>query len=202
MNYDSYGIVRNRCPSNNLSPCLRYFPLLVLPVVPVLFDYALAPRKRLVKNLNISAGAEAGLDVEISSTTAEVVLALRVLEGCCLLYSGCRTTASQHAAVSVLTSFSSRIFPVLHARILFGFWGPSLYHNISPRCTHTSIHLHTRKSSMLSLISDVREKQEVIDLFLAGGSPVQSACLDGLLAIMLESPSNQKVCICTFQRMQ
>ncbi|KAG0590358.1 hypothetical protein KC19_1G093100 [Ceratodon purpureus] len=104
-----------------------------LQVVPVLFDYALAPRKRLAKNLGIVGAAEAGSDVESAPTTAEVTVALRVLEGCCLLYSGCRATASQHAAVS-----------------------------------------------------------ELIDFFLAGGPSVQSTCLDGLLAVMLDSPPNQK----------
>ncbi|KAG0613637.1 hypothetical protein M758_6G117800 [Ceratodon purpureus] len=72
-----------------------------LQVVPVLFDYTLAPRKRLAKNLSNVAAAEAASDVESAPTTAEVTVALRVLEGCCLLYSGCRATASQHAAVSV-----------------------------------------------------------------------------------------------------
>ncbi|KAG0585913.1 hypothetical protein KC19_2G049000 [Ceratodon purpureus] len=106
-----------------------------LQVVPVLFDYTLAPRKRLAKNLSIlTPGAQAASsDVESSPTSVEVALGLRVLEGCCLLYNGCRTTASRHAAVS-----------------------------------------------------------ELIDLFLAGGPSVQSHCLDGLLALMLESSSNQK----------
>lgn len=104
-----------------------------LQVVPVLFDHTLAPRKRIAKNLNVLGAPEAGSEVESAPTTSEVALALRVLEGCCLLYSGCRSTASQHAAVS-----------------------------------------------------------ELIDFFLAGGSSVQSTCLDGLLAVMLDSPPNQK----------
>lgn len=37
--------------------------------------------------------------------------------------------------------------------------------------------------------------QELIDFFLAGGPAVQSACLDGLLAIMLDSSTNQKVSV-------
>ena len=74
--------------------------------MPVLFDYTLAPRKRLAKNLSILTGAQAGSDVESSPTSVEVALGLRVLEGCCLLYSGCRTIASQHAAVLVFSSLS------------------------------------------------------------------------------------------------
>jgi len=85
-----------------------------LAVVPVLFGYTLAPRKRLAKNLSIRSGAEADSAVESSPTSAEVALALRVLEGCCLLYSGCRAHASQHAAVSVFSSFSALHFLFLH----------------------------------------------------------------------------------------
>lgn len=77
-----------------------YQCLVGLPVVPVLFDYTLAPRKRLAKNLDTLAGGEAGSFME-SSRTVEVALALRVLEGCCLVSSACRTTASEHGAVSV-----------------------------------------------------------------------------------------------------
>lgn len=104
-----------------------------LQIVPVLFDYTLAPRKRVAKNLDVLVGAEAGFDMESSPTTVEVTLALRVLEGCCLVSSGCRATASDHSAVS-----------------------------------------------------------ELIDFFLAGRPAVQSASLDGLLAVMLDSPANQK----------
>jgi hypothetical protein len=35
--------------------------------------------------------------------------------------------------------------------------------------------------------------QELINLFLAGASQVQKACLDCLLAVMLDSSTNQKV---------
>lgn len=81
--------------------CYQCLAFLILSVVPVLFDYTLAPRKRVAKNLDTFVGAEAGSDMESYPTTVEVAIALRVLEGCCLVSSGCRTTASEHSAVSV-----------------------------------------------------------------------------------------------------
>lgn len=84
--------------------CYVLIDALMLAVVPVLFDYTLAPRKRVAKNLDVLVGAEAGFDMESSPTTVEVTLALRVLEGCCLVSSGCRATACDHSAVSVISS--------------------------------------------------------------------------------------------------
>lgn len=81
---------------------MMYALVVMVPVVPVLFDYTLAPRKRLAKNLSVLTGPQAGSDVESTPTGVEVALGLRVLEGCCLLYSGCRATASHYAAVSVI----------------------------------------------------------------------------------------------------
>ncbi|CAK9219305.1 unnamed protein product [Sphagnum troendelagicum] len=103
-----------------------------LQVVPVLFEHTLVPHKWAVKNPDLSA-TDACTEVESPPSTSELTLALRVLEGCCLLDTASQTIASQYSAVS-----------------------------------------------------------ELINLFLAGASQVQKACLDCLLALMLDSSTNQK----------
>ena len=50
----------------------------------------------------------------------------------------------------------------------------------------------------LQMASGTWVNQELIDFFLAGGPAVQTACLDGLLAIMLDSSTNQKVSVLLF----
>lgn len=97
--------------------------------MPVLFDHTLAPRKRIAKNLNVLGAPEAGSEVESAPTTSEVALALRVLEGCCLLYSACRSTASQHAAVSVNFLLSSFHLTVSYdgMKSFFWSWGSLTY---------------------------------------------------------------------------
>ncbi|CAM6084760.1 unnamed protein product [Calypogeia fissa] len=99
-----------------------------LQVVPVLFEHALAPLKSEVVN-NIVVG---------SPSKGEIGLALRILEGCCLLDTGSRKLASRYAAAKVLMA-----------------------------------------------------------LLLSGEPPEQIACLDALLAVLLDSTSNQK----DFERM-
>jgi hypothetical protein len=71
-----------------------------LQVVPVLFEHTLVPHKWAVKNPDLSA-ADARTEVESPPSTSELTLALRVLEGCCLLDTASQTIASQYSAVSV-----------------------------------------------------------------------------------------------------
>jgi hypothetical protein len=69
-------------------------------VVPVLFEHTLVPHKWAVKNPDLSA-TDAHTEVESPPSTSELTLALRVLEGCCLLDTASQTIASQYSAVSV-----------------------------------------------------------------------------------------------------
>lgn len=61
----------------------------------------MAPKKHIAKTPDALAVADVVTEMESPPSSVEVALALRVLEGCCLLYSACRTTASHHSAVSV-----------------------------------------------------------------------------------------------------
>eukprot|EP01018_Ginkgo_biloba_P012694 Gb_01116 [translate_table: standard] len=73
----------------------------VLLVVPVLFEHSLSPPKNvLVFNLDHNA-REDPQHITSPPTDCEVVLALRVLEGCCLLDRDSRTVAHQHMAIKV-----------------------------------------------------------------------------------------------------
>ncbi|OAY64685.1 uncharacterized protein LOC109727612 [Ananas comosus] len=103
-----------------------------LQVIPVLFQNTLHPRK---ENPDVTLNHIFGVEpVKITSppTDSEVALALRVLEGCCLLHSGSAALAYKYKAVKVLVNILSN-----------------------------------------------------------RGIPEQEACLDALIALMLESSSNQ-----------
>ncbi|BFG22003.1 hypothetical protein CerSpe_082770 [Prunus speciosa] len=103
-----------------------------LQVVPVLFQNSLKDAEdEIVRNLDHIFGVEP-LKITSPSSDSEVSLALRVLEGCCLLHPDSAVLAHQHKAIQVLM-------------------------NILP----------TR------------------------GVIEQSACLDALIAIMLDSSANQ-----------
>ncbi|WCJ32660.1 hypothetical protein M5689_014070 [Euphorbia peplus] len=103
-----------------------------LQVVPVLFRHSLKEVEDCkVESLNHIFGVQP-LKIDGASTAAEVAIALRVLEGCCLLHTESTMLAHRHKAIQVL--------------------------------------LH---------ILSVR------------GASEQGACLDALIAIMLDSSSNQ-----------
>ncbi|RXI08102.1 hypothetical protein DVH24_014668 [Malus domestica] len=103
-----------------------------LQVVPVLFRHSLNDSDdEIVRNLDHIFGVEP-LKITSPSTDSEVSLALRVLEGCCLLHPDSAVLAHQHKAIQVLM-------------------------NILPTC----------------------------------GVIEQGACLDALIAIMLDSSANQ-----------
>ncbi|XP_054811459.1 uncharacterized protein LOC129312775 [Prosopis cineraria] len=107
-----------------------------LQVVPVLFQHSLKEsgddyNDDRVANLNHIFGVEP-MKITSPSTDAEVALALRVLEGCCLLHPRSNSLAHQHKAIQVLMNI-----------------------------------LSTR------------------------GVLEQSACLDALISIMVDSPPNQ-----------
>lgn len=70
-----------------------------LQVVPVLFEHTLAPAISLPMLPSDPISFDKPLQVVSPSTDYEVALALRVLEGCCLLDIGSRHTASQHKAI-------------------------------------------------------------------------------------------------------
>ena len=102
-------------------------------VVPVLFEYTLAPKKHIAKTPDALAVADVVTEMESPPSSVEVALALRVLEGCCLLYSACRTTASHHSAVSV--RLWSLLFLVKLAfrftTVLLHFWSSNHYSGMS-----------------------------------------------------------------------
>lgn len=70
-----------------------------LQVVPVLFERSLAPAKSPPMLLSDPISFDEPLQVVSPPTDYEVALALRVLEGCCLLDKGSRNIASQHMAI-------------------------------------------------------------------------------------------------------
>ncbi|MCO5568190.1 hypothetical protein L7F22_021886 [Adiantum nelumboides] len=68
-------------------------------VVPVLFAHSLAPARSPPVLPSDPLSLEGPLQVVSPPTDYEVALALRVLEGCCLLDKGSRVLASQHMAI-------------------------------------------------------------------------------------------------------
>ncbi|KAB2595723.1 hypothetical protein D8674_031183 [Pyrus ussuriensis x Pyrus communis] len=73
-----------------------------LQVVPVLFQHSLKDSgDEIVRNLDHIFGVEP-LKITSPSTDSEVSLALRVLEGCCLLHPDSAVLAHQHKAIQVL----------------------------------------------------------------------------------------------------
>ncbi|PAN26045.1 hypothetical protein PAHAL_4G343000 [Panicum hallii] len=103
-----------------------------LQVVPVLFQNSLhQPKEDPVVTLDHIFGTEP-MRITSPSTDSEIALALRVLEGCCLLYSRCTALAHKYKAVKVL-----------------------------------------------------------LNILASRGPTEQGVCLDALISVMLESPSNQ-----------
>ncbi|KAB1205119.1 hypothetical protein CJ030_MR7G016763 [Morella rubra] len=79
--------------------------LLELQVVPALFQHSLRePEEEKVENLDHIFGV-APLKITSPSTDAEVALALRVLEGCCLLHRESTALAHHHKAIEILSDF-------------------------------------------------------------------------------------------------
>eukprot|EP00250_Pteridium_aquilinum_P002032 c12241_g1_i1 orf=375-1424(-) len=70
-----------------------------LQVVPVLFEHSLAPARSQPMAFGDSVSFDEPLQVVSPPTDYEVALALRVLEGCCLLDKRSRNIASQHMAI-------------------------------------------------------------------------------------------------------
>jgi hypothetical protein len=70
-------------------------------VVPVLFKHILAPIKRQNVLPTHIVSYEETQQIVRPPTHYEVVLALRILEGCCLLHEGSRVVASQYMAIKV-----------------------------------------------------------------------------------------------------
>ncbi|KAG2708507.1 hypothetical protein I3760_05G196800 [Carya illinoinensis] len=80
-----------------------------LQVIPTLFQHSLKePEDETVANLDHIFGLEPLKITSPSSNANDVALALRVLEGCCLLHSGSTVLAYHHNAIQV----SSIIFVV------------------------------------------------------------------------------------------
>lgn len=78
-----------------------------LQVVPVLFQHSLREvENRTVTNLNHIFTVEP-MKITSPSTDAEVTLALRVLEGCCLLHHESTVLAHKHKAVTALMNILS-----------------------------------------------------------------------------------------------
>ncbi|KAL8049404.1 hypothetical protein ABFX02_06G018700 [Erythranthe guttata] len=78
-----------------------------LQVVPVLFEHSLKEvEDQTVSNLN-HIFTVVPMKITSPSTDAEVALALRVLEGCCLLHRESTILAHQHKAIKVLMNILS-----------------------------------------------------------------------------------------------
>ncbi|CAL5364588.1 unnamed protein product [Camellia sinensis] len=78
-----------------------------LQVVPVLFQHSLKElEEQKVANLDHIFGTEP-IKIVTPSTDSEVALALRVLEGCCLLHTESTVLAHQHKAIPVLMNILS-----------------------------------------------------------------------------------------------
>lgn len=70
-------------------------------MVPVLFKISLRQLEDdPMVNVDHRFGVEP-LKINSPATDSEVALAVRVLEGCCLLYLGCAALAHQHKAIKV-----------------------------------------------------------------------------------------------------
>lgn len=70
-------------------------------VVPVLFQHSLKEAEdQLVTNLNHIFSVEP-MKISSPTTDAEVAIALRVLEGCCLLHRESTILAHKHKAITV-----------------------------------------------------------------------------------------------------
>ncbi|XP_066370881.1 uncharacterized protein [Miscanthus floridulus] len=103
-----------------------------LQVIPVLFQNSLhQPKQDPVVTLDHIFGTEP-MKITSPPTDSEIALALRVLEGCCLLYSRCTALAHKYKAVKVL-----------------------------------------------------------LNILASRGPTEQGVCLDTLISLMLDSPSNQ-----------
>ncbi|XP_037461704.1 uncharacterized protein LOC119332643 [Triticum dicoccoides] len=102
-----------------------------LQVIPVLFQNSLHQPKDPAVTLDHIFGVEP-TKITSPSTDSEIALALRVLEGCCLLYSRCTALAHKYKAVQVL-----------------------------------------------------------LNILASRGPTEQGVCLDALISLMLDSPSNQ-----------
>ncbi|CAN6191712.1 unnamed protein product [Urochloa humidicola] len=103
-----------------------------LQVIPVLFQSSLhQPKEDPVVTLDHIFGTEP-MRITSPPTDSEIALALRVLEGCCLLYSRCTALAHKYKAVKVL-----------------------------------------------------------LNILASRGPTEQGVCLDALISLMLDSPSNQ-----------
>ncbi|KAG6655209.1 hypothetical protein CIPAW_05G199600 [Carya illinoinensis] len=74
-----------------------------LQVIPTLFQHSLKePEDETVANLDHIFGLEPLKITSPSSNANDVALALRVLEGCCLLHSGSTVLAYHHNAIQLL----------------------------------------------------------------------------------------------------
>uniref|UniRef100_A0A0D9WLB9 Uncharacterized protein n=1 Tax=Leersia perrieri TaxID=77586 RepID=A0A0D9WLB9_9ORYZ len=103
-----------------------------LQVIPVLFQNSLhQPKEDPVVTLDHIFGVEP-MKITSPPTDSEIALALRVLEGCCLLYSRCTALAHKYKAVKV-----------------------------------------------------------ILNILANRGPAEQGVCLDALISLMLDSPSNQ-----------
>jgi hypothetical protein len=79
-------------------------------VIPVLFQNTLCTPK---DNPNVTLDHLFGVDpikIKSPATDTEVSLALRVLDGCCLMYSRCASQAQKFKAIKVHTLLRNKLF--------------------------------------------------------------------------------------------
>ncbi|XP_073039563.1 uncharacterized protein [Primulina eburnea] len=92
-----------------------------LQVVPVLFQHSLKEMEDQTVTCLDHIFTVEPMNITSPSTDAEVALALRVLEGCCLLHGDSAISAHQHKAIAVLMSIWSTRGVLEHGACLDAF---------------------------------------------------------------------------------
>lgn len=123
INYKSSLTFRNLSPSWKYKLNLVMIVCFNVLVVPVLFQHSLKDwDDQKVANLDHIFDVEP-LKITSPSSDAEVALALRVLEGCCLLHRESSVLAHQHKAIQVIfhliLAASADSFFLSHVMICF-----------------------------------------------------------------------------------
>ncbi|WVZ57413.1 hypothetical protein U9M48_007800 [Paspalum notatum var. saurae] len=135
-----------------------------LQVVPVLFEHSLrkatAGDTAVVTVAQVLGMQPAAARLRNPATDSEVVLALRVLQGCCLLCPSCAVAAHRYSAVKVC----SDIAPMPNAH----------------QCWTTRI-LCCGPGHLLQVVLNILMTRDVLE---------QRACLDTLLALLVDCSEN------------
>ncbi|KAG2539858.1 hypothetical protein PVAP13_9NG500700 [Panicum virgatum] len=134
-----------------------------LQVVPVLFEHSL--RKASGGDAVVTVAQVLGMEPAAArlrnpATDSEVVLALRVLQGCCLLCQPCAAAAHRYNAVKYME-----------------YW------------SYSWCELEMNSGTSSPYVG--RTHQVVLDILMTRGILEQRACLDTLLALLVDCSENQ-----------